>query len=117
MLYCENCGALYEGEKCPLCRKRAGREPREDDLCLLTERGQIEADMLEDVLKQNGIPCLKKSVSGAGIAMYTGLMLESFRMYVNYPDYDQAREITEGFFAPVRQDGEEETEEEPTEEE
>ena len=103
MLYCEGCGLLYDGEKCPWCRRRNGRAPEADDLCFLTERGQIESDMLGDILEQNGIPCLKKSVSGAGIAMYTGLMLESFKIFVKYSDYDRAGEIAEAFFTPLEQ--------------
>ncbi len=107
MLYCEQCGLLYDGEKCPSCKKRDGREPRNDDLCLLSERGQIEADMLEDVLRQNGIRCLKKSVGGAGLAMLTGLILESFKIFVNYEDFGAAREIADAFFAPITEDTEE----------
>jgi len=107
MLYCERCCLLYDGEKCPQCKKHNGREPKDDDLCFLTERGQIEADMLTDVLDQNGVRSLTKGARGAGLAMYTGLMLESFRIYVNFSDYEKAREITEAFFSPLEAEAEE----------
>ena len=96
MLYCESCGCLYEeGGKCPLCRRDRGRAPQPEDACFLAEKGQIESDMLEDLLRQNGILCMKKSTSGAGMAMFTGLMLESFRLYVAYRDFEKAQEIAE----------------------
>lgn len=103
MLYCETCQTLYpEGEKCPLCHKNRGRTPQPEDVCFLTEKGPIESAMLEDVLRQNGVPCLKKSVSGAGIAMYTGLMLESFRVYVHFAQLEKARAIADELLdAPI----------------
>lgn len=114
MLYCEACGCVYEeGEKCPLCRKDRGRAPRPEDACFLVEKGQIESDMLEDVLKQNGIQCLKKSTSGAGMAMFTGLLLESFRLYVAYRDLDQAREIAESLLSKEGEFILEDTEDDP----
>ena len=110
MLYCERCGLLYDGEKCPQCKKAHGREPREDDLCLLAEKGQIEADMLADILEQNGVKSLLKGSQGAGLSMYTGLMLETFRIYVNYSDLDRAQELMEVFFTPLETDEAEESE-------
>lgn len=99
MLYCEGCGVLYEEGRCPVCGKAHGRPPMDDDLCFVAEKGQIDADILEDVLKQNGIPCLKKSVSGAALAVYTGRLLENFRLYVMYPQWEQACEIERSFFS------------------
>ena len=119
MLYCETCGFLYEeGEKCPICRKNKGRPPQDGDPCFLTEKGQIESDMLEDVLRQNGVPCMKKSVSGAGIAMFTGLLLEKFRLFVPYAELEKARDIADELLGgpPVDEDaeaGEGEEEDEP----
>lgn len=114
MLYCEGCEALYEGERCPLCGHAQGRPPREDDPCFLTERGQIQSDMLVDILKQNGIPSLVKGCAGAGLTAYTGRMLEEYRIYVPYALFEQAREWMNAFFegAPVEED---EAEEEGTE--
>ena len=112
MLYCEQCGVLYEEGRCPICRNAHGRTPKADDPCFVAEKTQIDADILEDVLRQNGIPCLKKSVSGAAIAVYTGRFLESFRVFVNYDQWEQACEIARDFFsAPVEfvQEDEDET--------
>ena len=48
-MYCEKCHRVFEGEKCPDCRKKAKREVEPDDVCLLTEKPQIWADMLSAV--------------------------------------------------------------------
>ena len=114
MLYCPNCQILYDEGRCPACGRALGREPRSGDLCVLTEKPQIEADMLEDVLRQNGIKCLKQSVSGAAIALYTGLYLESFRLLVLYPQWEAARDIMDQFFSAdceILQEAEDESEE------
>ena len=92
MLYCEDCGYLYEGAACPLCGSRKGREPRSGDPCFLAERGQMECDMLVDLLKQNGIPSLARGRLGAGLTVYTGLNLEQFRIFVPYEAFEQAQE-------------------------
>ena len=103
MLYCEECGVLYEEGRCPVCRKTHGRAPREDDPCFVAEKGQIDADILEDILRQNGIPCLKKSVSGAAIAVYTGRLLETFRVFVNFSQWEEACAIERSFFSAPAQ--------------
>ena len=121
MLYCEACCVLYEEGRCPVCHSAHGREPRDDDPCFVAEKTQIDADILEDVLRQNGIPCLKKSVSGAAIAVYTGRFLESFRIYVNFAQWEQANAIERDFFsAPaefIQEDDMQQSEEQEEEEE
>ena len=99
MLYCEECGVLYEEDRCPVCRKAHGRPPKDDDPCFVAEKGQIDADILSDVLEQNGIPCMKKSTSGAAMAVLTGRYLETFRIFVNFAQWEQACEIERGFFS------------------
>ena len=114
MLYCPNCQTLYAEGRCPICGKARGRLPQEDDLCLLTEKKQIEADILEDVLRQNGVQCLKQSVSGVAIALYTGLYAETFRLLVPFPQWEAAQEIMNQFFSAdceILREAEDESEE------
>lgn len=98
MLYCEPCGYLYEGDRCPICGSRKGREPRGEDPCFLIEKGQMESDMLVDILKQNGIPSMIKGRAGAGLAMMTGLLLEEYKVFVPYALLEQAQEVTNALF-------------------
>ena len=115
LLYCPECKRLYdEAERCPVCGKRRGREPMDEDPCYLTENNAIWSEALSDLLRDNDIAFQKISNQGAAMAMFTGLYTETFDFYVPYAQYETAKELTEAFFAP--QDGEE-TEEEPEESE
>ncbi|MBQ9263525.1 MAG: hypothetical protein IJ189_04860 [Clostridia bacterium] len=111
MLYCESCGCLYEGDRCPLCGNRKGRPPRGEDPCFLAEKGQMECDLLADILKQNGIPSLVKGRSGAGLAMYTGFLTEDYRIFVPYALFSIAQELTNALEnGQIIEDGDEEAE-------
>lgn len=103
-MYCEKCMTVYEGDSCPSCGKNKGREVKPDDVCFLTEQDFISSGILEDVLKQNGIPHLRKNVMGAGVAIKVGPMLERSRFYVPYPRLQEAAEVVEELFSPA--DGE-----------
>ena len=107
MMYCENCHRLVEGEKCPSCGKKCRRDVQADDLILVRSIGQIWADMLCDVLQQNEIPYYKQSDIGAGMAMLTGLQMESFSVFVPYSRYEEAKETADALFSEI-ENGEEE---------
>lgn len=104
-MYCEKCCRIIEGDRCPVCKSRKVREPEPKDLCLLTEQDYISSGILEDVLKQNGIPFLKKEVMGAGLAIKVGPMLDRSRFYVSFDRLREAEAVTEDLFAPVPEDG------------
>ena len=72
--------------------------PAPDTICFLTEVDAVWGGMLEDVLKQNGIPTLCKSTMGAGLAAKAGSMLERIRFYVRYEHLPKARKIVEALF-------------------
>ena len=97
MLYCGGCCRLFSGSACPSCGA-AGRVPRPDDFCFLTEKEQLWADMLAEVLEENTIPFLQKGKLGAGLAMKMGPLLEQFRFYVPYAHFDAAAAIVEELF-------------------
>lgn len=95
MMYCANCQTAYEEERCPCCGSRKGRPAAPEDICFLAEEDSLQAGILEDFLKQEGIPALKKSTVGAGMAMKTGAIFERFRFYVRYEHLEKARELLE----------------------
>ena len=100
MMYCETCGHLVEENRCPNCGSRSLREPKEKDPCFLTEQDFVSSGILEDILKQNGIPFLRKNVLGAGVAIKVGPMLDRGRFYVAYDQLSKAQELAEELFAP-----------------
>ena len=92
-MYCPKCRNVFEESACPVCRNRKVREPAPDDLCFLTEEGPLLGGMLEDVLKQNGIPVLTESSKGAALSVISGQLFEWIRYYVRYEHLPQAKEI------------------------
>ena len=107
-MYCERCGIIFEENRCPACGSQNVRPPRPDDLCFLTEREAIWAEMLEDVLKQNNIPCLTKNVLGAGLALKVGPMSERVRFYIPYSRLQNAKAIVDELFSAPREGDENE---------
>jgi hypothetical protein len=112
-MYCERCSRIVEEERCPVCGGRKLREPGPKDPCFVTEQDFISSGILEDVLKQNGIPFLIKNVLGAGLAIKVGPMLDRSRFYVPYERLEEARTVAEELFSAA---GEEEASEEEPEE-
>ena len=58
MLYCPKCKSLCEDSavRCPECGKRKLREPTQLDKVLLVTVTEMEAQRLEPVMKESGIP-------------------------------------------------------------
>lgn len=90
MLYCEKCRELMDGR----CEKNGHttRTPRDGDAVLLFKADSIQAGQLEDMLRQQDIPFLKEGMLGAGMATWTGPMLELFSFYVPFSRLEQAEE-------------------------
>ena len=97
-MYCEKCKCLFEGERCPNCRKSRVRPVRQEDPCFLMEKGAPFNGMLADVLKQNDIPFLTDGRLGAGLSTYVGPVLEVTRFYVRWSDKARADEIVDELF-------------------
>ena len=114
-MYCENCCILFSENRCPVCGSKKVRMPEPDDYCFLTEKEMIWAGMLEDVLKQNGIPFFTKQMLGAGLALKIGPMSERCRFYVPYSHFREADELVEALFAPLPEEETEGEEADPEE--
>ena len=102
VLYCPACQLSFTGEeKCPSCGSRRIREVRPEDICFLTEVEPIPAGMLQDVLKQNGIPALTSSTVGAGMAMKAGAVFERIKFFVRQEHLEKAKELAAGLLDPT----------------
>ena len=98
MYYCESCMLLSEQPTCVRCARKRLREPHAGDFCFVDEQAQMWAEMLCDVLRQNGIPCISRSVLGAGLAMKVGVNLDRHRVFVPFEQHEQALEIVNELF-------------------
>ena len=65
---------------------------------LLTEKEEMWARMLMEVLEDNGIPCAALPVYGAGFAMRTG-MQERWNVLVPAGDLPRAEELLQELFS------------------
>lgn len=68
------------------------------DFAFLAEKDSMWAQMLVNVLKDNGIPCTAMPVHGAGLVMKTG-MKERLKIFVPAEKKPQAEEILEELFS------------------
>ena len=100
MLYCEKCRAAVPEDRCPICKGTKKLRPiRNDDPCFLTEKDQIWSEVVEDLLKDSGIPYFVKGRMGAGLAISVGPMFEKNRYYVPYECLEKAREAVDSVFS------------------
>ena len=65
---------------------------------LLTEKEEMWARMLMEVLKDNGVACTSVPVHGAGFSLKTG-MQDSLRIFVPAEKLTQAKELLEALFS------------------
>ena len=65
---------------------------------LLTEKEEMWARMLTDVLADHGIPCTALPVHGAGLVMRT-MAQERLKVFVPSADLTRASELVEALFS------------------
>ena len=124
MPYCANCQKMFDEPLCPDCGS-LGRTPQPGDWCLLEEQPKMFAQMLSDVLEQNGIPSACTSTQG-GTGLFSNMNMEMYRVFVPWSEMERARLLSGELFSadPAAADAEEdgpesgagETEEEEEEE-
>lgn len=68
------------------------------DFELLTEKEAMWAEMLQQVLKDNGVPCVAVPVFGAGMTLRAGVQ-ERLKIFVPSEDKLKAEELLEELFS------------------
>ena len=96
--YCPNCHTLVRGTRCPVCDKKWLEPPKGEDYCYLTEKDIVWAGVLEDCLRQNGIPYLTQNTLGSGLTAKMGTLMESVRFFVRYAYFEKAKLLEEELF-------------------
>lgn len=107
MYYCEHCHALSETQVCPYCGQSGLFAPRSDDYCYLTTRETCFAEMLEEVLRDQGIRFVSRPVRAAAHTIHMGSGGESHEIFVRYGQYDAACALTDELFSENTEDTEE----------
>ena len=109
MLYCEICMMLVEpdSEKCPECKHKKLRPPEDNDPVYLLSKEMLWSGGIEEVLKESGIPCLKKSIQGSAFNAIMGQFGDVLRFYVPFAALEKSKELLADFM----EEGEPEDEE------
>lgn len=97
--YCPNCHILVRAVRCPVCDRRWLEAPKAEDYCFLRETEFVWAGMLEDCLRQNGIPYLTHNTMGAGLTAKVGSMFETVKFFVQHAYLNQAKMLEKVIFA------------------
>ena len=75
----------------------------DEPLEMVAVAGPAEAQMIEEMLKNNGIDCtLRGNVASTPFPAVGDL--DEVRVFVNHEDAPHANELVEGFFTPVAKD-------------
>ena len=69
-----------------------------NDYVVLTEKEEMWAKMLMEVLQDNNIPCVTMPVYGAGFSLKTG-KAENLRVFVPGANLPLAQELLEALFS------------------
>ena len=99
MLYCEKCQIAFDIICCPVCGGEKARQPRSSDPCFLVEKEILWGELLEEALKNNGIPVLVKKRMGIGMALKVGPLLERVQIYVPFSRLEDSKDIVHDLFS------------------
>ena len=100
MNYCQKCKSVFEEMgRCPECNSKKIREVCNEAICLLVEKPLVLSGLLEEVLKNNGIPYMTKGTMGAGLTLTIGAFIETTKFYVTYPCFEKAKALVEEIFS------------------
>jgi len=88
---------LTDEKKCPKCGNKHLRNAEDTDPVFLMEKEAITAASIEDILRQNGIPCQLQGLMGAAITIRLGYSFETYRIFVPYCEYERSKELLANF--------------------
>jgi len=87
-----------EQEKCPQCNNKKLRAPKVNDPVYLTTKHALWSGGLEEMLKGNGIPCLRRSTQPIAAAVIMGEIQTTYNFFVPYGAHEKSKELLAGFF-------------------
>ena len=101
MLYCPKCKSLCEdfAVRCPECGKRKLRAPTQLDKVLLVTVTEMEAQRLEPVMKESGIPfeMHPSNIDGIPSIYNSDAILSNQSFYVLLPQLEEAEKVVSDF--------------------
>lgn len=81
------------------------KSPEAKEVLLISVRNDIQAALVENLLKEQNIYCAKRHIAmGAVAALYTGMSNLGLDIYVNEKDLDQAKEVIKVYESMVSEE-------------
>lgn len=106
-MYCPNCKKEFEDgvASCPDCNISLVKEIRDFEIVaamkpvkVFSAANAVEADLVLNLLRNNGIPCFKKdNGSGSYMNLRLGFSVYGEEIYVDEGDYETASEMINSF--------------------
>lgn len=98
--YCNHCYLVHKEERCPSCRER-NQLSTPEDLIFYIEADYFLSPRVEDFLKEEEIPYLKKGELGAGLALKIGYSFEQNLFFIPLAAYKKEKSLLEAFKASL----------------
>lgn len=92
MNYCEACRYATKSTVCPICAAENLRPVRRTDFCFLTEKEEMWAKLIIEILEDNHIPSAHLPVWGAALAMKGG-RAERYQIFVPFEKLEEATDL------------------------
>lgn len=97
MNYCERCHLAVDGEQCPVCGQSRLPAVRGEDYCFLAEKEDMWAQLLREILEDNGVhPIVHNAVDV--VCVMRGGERSRQRIYVPYRHLELARDLMQVAF-------------------
>ena len=97
MNYCERCHVAVPEERCPVCGQSHLPAVRGDDYCFLVEKEDMWAQMLLEILEDNGVHPICHDAMDVVWVMRGGEKSRQ-RIYVPFRHWDLAQELMQEAF-------------------
>ncbi len=97
MLYCAKCWEAFAEGRCPVCGGRKNRPLREEDPVFLMETDGLWVGAVEEMLRDNGVPTMRKGRHGAFLTAVCGPVSEIYEIGVPFADLEKAKALVEVF--------------------
>lgn len=97
MNYCERCHVAVQGEQCPVCGRSKVRPVQGDDYCFLVEKEDMWAQLLQEILEDNGVHPISHDSMDVVWVMRGGELSRQC-IYVPFRHLELARELMQAAF-------------------
>lgn len=98
MQFCEKCNYATAETVCALCGNKKLRAVEDEDFCYFASMSDIDFEMFEFTLKENGIDAVWVPFYPFGVTHASAGRADGRKVYIRYKDMENAKEIFNTIF-------------------